>query len=166
MEKVLNDLHVKLYEELSQYCQNGIKTHEDADVVNDLLASIKNIYKIKMYMDEEHQSEQGYSGMPMYRNMNGNSNARMMYDRGNSYNYDADYSYGMPYYEAPRRVEKSWLLTPQWGNSYNSDMSNYKTNHNGTSKEDMIEQLKQMMEQAEALQVKQAISDCITTLNK
>lgn len=53
MEKVLDDLHVKLYEELSQYCQHGINSHEDADVVNDLLASIKNIYKLRSIWEKK-----------------------------------------------------------------------------------------------------------------
>ena len=152
MEKVLNDLHVKLYEELSQYCQHGINSHEDADVVNDLLASIKNIYKIKKYMEEEQGSEMernmGYSGRMNYQN-SGRDN-RVMYEMGNSYGY----SYLPPYYEAPQqRQEKSWLLTPKWG-------------YSGTSKEDMIEHLSKMMEEAEDPKVKKAISECITSLNK
>ena len=151
MEKVLDDLHVKLYEELSQYCQHGINSHEDADVVNDLLASIKNIYKIKKYMGEEQESERGYnmdySGRMNYQNNGGNN--RVAYDMGNSYGY----SYSMPYYEAPQRPERSWLLTPKWG-------------YSGSSKEDMVEHLTQMMEETDDPKVKKAISECITSLNK
>lgn len=148
MEKVLNDLHVKLYEELSQYCQHGINSHEDADIVNDLLASIKNIYKIKHYMDEEKEMEMGYDEGHSNR-MNYRDNGRDMYDMRNSYGY----SYGMPYYERPQVPERSWVLTPKWG-------------YSGTSKEDMVERLKDMMEDAKETDVKQAISECITTLNK
>lgn len=150
MEKVLNDLHVKLYEELSQYCQHGIESHEDADVVNDLLASIKNIYKIKRYMEEEHESEternMGYSGRMSYQN--DGRDDRMMYDMKNSYGYS------VPYYDQMQRPERSWLLTPKWGG------------YSGASKEDMVTQLKEMMEETDKLEVKQAISDCITALNK
>lgn len=148
MEKVLNDLHVKLYEELSQYCQHGINSHEDADIVNDLLASIKNIYKIKHYMNEEKEMEMGYDEGHSNR-MNYQNNGRDMYDMRNSYGY----SYGMPYYERPQVPERSWVLTPKWG-------------YSGTSKEDMVERLKDMMEDAKEMDVKQAISECITTLNK
>lgn len=144
MEKVLDDLHVKLYEELSQYCQHGINSHEDADVVNDLLASIKNIYKIKKYMGEENQDYErgnmGYSGRMDYPN-----NGRSMYDMGNSY--------AMPYYEAPQRQERSWLLTPKWG-------------YSGSSKEEMVEHLTQMMQDTDDPKFKKAISDCITSINK
>lgn len=152
MEKVLNDLHVKLYEELSQYCQHGINSHEDADVVNDLLASIKNIYKIKKYMKEEQGSgierNMDYSGRMNYPNSDGNN--RMMYDMGNSYGY----SYLPPYYAAAMpQQEKSWLLTPKWG-------------YSGTSKEDMMKHLSQMMEEAEDPKVKKAISECIISLDK
>lgn len=144
MEKVLDDLHVKLYEELSQYCQHGINSHEDADVVNDLLASIKNIYKIKKYMGEENQDYErgnmGYSGRIDYPN-----NGRSMYDMGNSY--------AMSYYEAPQRQERSWLLTPKWG-------------YSGSSKEEMVEHLTQMMQDTDDPKFKKAISDCITSINK
>lgn len=95
-------------------------------------------------MGEENQDYErgnmGYSGRIDYPN-----NGRSMYDMGNSY--------AMPYYEAPQRQERSWLLTPKWG-------------YSGSSKEEMVEHLTQMMQDTDDPKFKKAISDCITSINK
>lgn len=154
MKEVFDNLRVRLCEELDEYSRQGINSHEDLDMVKDLLESIKNIYCIKEYMDEDKMHENGDMGQnsyrmnSSYRNYPSNMYMDNSYGRGNmSYGYD-------PYYD-PMHSERGYYITPTYDRGYSGD-----------SKEDMIEKLRDMMMKADKPEMKQAIQNCITTMEK
>ena len=150
MDKMLSDnLHMMLCRELGRFSQEGINNHNDLDMVKDLLESIKNIDKIRKYeMGGEMQMQPQMQGMSNTGNMP-YLNGPMMdnsYARNNSYGYDPNYD---PMYSQ-------------------RNMGNYGNmrGYSGASKETMIHDLKSMLDETKAADVKQAISNCISLMEK
>ena len=52
-KKTMNALHGMLSAELDDMVKNGISTHEELDIVKDLLSSLKNLHKIEKYTMEK-----------------------------------------------------------------------------------------------------------------
>ena len=154
MREVLDGLRMKFLEELEDYFKQGVSSHEDLDMVKDLLDSIEKTYCIEEYMDKDKMHENGdmgqnsYRGNSPYRSYANDRYADNSYGRGTmSYGYD-------PYYE-PMQSERGYYIAPTYGRGYSGD-----------SKEEMIEKLKDMMMKAEKPEMKQAIQNCITTMEK
>lgn len=165
MEKrTIETLRTMICGELEDIAKKGINTHENLDVLKDLLESAKNLEKIEKYQGEREEKEmgmdRGYSQRKYYIDADyqpgmGNSYARGgrgMYDMGNSqrgmnYGYDGGNSY--MYYD-PR---------------YDYSMARGYSRQ-GSTKEDMIKELQQMMNETTDEKVKMAIHEAVTKMNK
>ena len=145
MKETLDNLHVQLCEELNEYSHRGIKNHEDLDVVKDLLSSIKNIHRIKEYMEEDTNWEEGDMGQNSRQMRRMYSNKYYPMD-GNSYTYNSNYD---PYHK-----ETIYTNTP------------VMRGYSGATKEEMIDNLKKMVEETNYQDFKEAISTCIAKLEK
>lgn len=165
----MDTLRTMICGELDDIAKKGTLSHETLDILKDLLESAKNLEKIDKYQREKEEEEMvGYSqrkyyidadyqpgmggnsyargGRAMY-DMNspytrgGNSYGRGMYDMGNSYNY-YDSRYENPMYSMARGYSRT------------------------SSKEEMIEELKQMMAETGDEKIRSAISEAIGKMNK
>ena len=52
-KKTMDALHGMLSAELDDMVKHGITTHEELDIVKDLLQSLKNLHKIEKYTMEK-----------------------------------------------------------------------------------------------------------------
>ena len=176
-KKTMDTLRTMICGELEDIAKNGIKSHENLDILKDLLDSAKNIEKIEKYQREKEEKEhetmdRGYSQRKYYidadydpyqPSMPYSRGARPMYDMqgGNSYaverNRAADTLYGngnsYMYYD-PMYSQARYPMN--MGGGYSG------TNNNSEA----IMELKQMMAEAPDEITKKAISDAITKLNK
>lgn len=180
MKETLDAIRMQLCEELNGYAQRGINNHKDLDIVKDILSSVKNIYRITEHIDKENMEwedeEETYRGTShgrrmyyprdMYmsyanENMNGNGNGNGNYSmNGQSYSMRpvGEQSYGMaPYYD-PYYSERGYYIAPVTDGRYsgNTDMD----------KKEMVDKLKGMMRNTDNPEMKKAISDCITVMEK
>lgn len=177
MTEMLDNLKVQLCTELNEYSREGINSHEDLDMVKDILSSIKNIYRIKEHMDKEEWEKENERNMHVMEQKGQNTNQDM---NGNSYAmrpiYDMSYAmnpnYGMSY-AAPRRIDNSYAGDsdfPPYRGPYFGDRGYYITptygGYSGNTKEEMVEELKEMMKENDKPEVKRAISECITAIEK
>lgn len=151
MKDCLENLRVMLFRELDEIAREGRLTHESLDIVKDLTSSIKNIYKIDMLeagqeyvdnMDMEMSRGDGYSqrrGGGRYSMNSYNSYENGGGRGGMSRN---SYRYYDPYMNDNR----------EWSNRGYSRAS---------SKEEMIEELTEMMHEIQDEKTKNAIAECI-----
>lgn len=157
MKETLDAIRMQLCEELNGYAQHGINNHKDLDIVKDILSSVKNIYRITEHMDKENmeweEEEQTYRGT---------SHGRRMYPRDMYASYAdggrpiGEQSYGMSSYYDPYYSERGYYITPVTDGRYSGN----------TSKEEMVSKLKVMMRETDVPEMKKAISDCITVMEK
>ena len=56
-KKTMDALHGMLSAELDDMVKHGINTHEELDIVKDLLSSLKNLHKIEKYMMEKWENK-------------------------------------------------------------------------------------------------------------
>ena len=179
-KKTIDTLRVMLCGEIEDIAKKGVLSHETLDILKDLVETEKNLAKIEKYEDEKKEKEavklmgsmpmdNGYSQRKFYIDadyqpnqfygygnksyMDGNSYARgnqgngnyMMYDMGNSYIPDSNsYMYYDPRY--------SGRMNPRYSRT--------------GSKEEMIEELKEMMKETGDEKVKMAISEVISKIGK
>lgn len=132
MEKLLDNLHLKICNELEAISKEDIKTHDQLDIVKDLLESIKNIYEISEHMNVPETKN----------NMEGAS-----YAMRRSYAAPAGYGIYDPMYRDMRQEQ-------------------FSQGYSGTSKEEMIEELRKMKSEAPNMEIKQAIAECISKMEK
>lgn len=164
MEKrTIETLRTMICGELEDIAKKGINTHENLDVLKDLLESAKNLEKIEKYQGEREEKEmgmdRGYSQRKYYIDadyqpggMSYARGGRGMYDMGNSqrgmnYGYDSSNSY--MYYD------------PRYDYTMNRGYSRA-----GNTKEDMVKELQQMMNETTDEKIKMAIHEAITKMNK
>ena len=138
-----------LCRELDEYARSGIKNHQDLDIVKDLLESLKNLEKIEMNsMDMD-------SGMDEYNMRGGNSYRMGNYTRGNSYN---------------NYTRNSYARGSDMGgnNSYRYyDPYMMERGYSGTgTKEEIMKELHQMVQDTSDEEVKRSILDCISKMEK
>ena len=166
-KKTIDTLRTMICGELEDIAKKGIVTHENLDILKDLLESAKNLEKIEKYQDEKKEKEMdmGYSQRKYYIDadydpykpmnsyarggMGGNSYGYSMgrvYDGGNSYRYDP--MYDMPMYSMAR------------GNSYGMGYSRHG------DKEEMMKELQEMMGETQDMKVKEAIQKVINEMGK
>lgn len=167
-KKTMDTLRTMICGELDDIAKKGTLSHETLDILKDLLESAKNLEKIEKYQSEKESEwgmDQGYSQRKFYIDADYNPySPHMSYARGgrgmdgNSYSYrdnrvyDGGRSYAGGMYYDPR-YDQGWSM--RGGMSYT-----------GSSKAEMIEELKQMMNEATDATVKNAISDAIAKMNK
>ncbi len=158
-KKTIDTLRVMLCGELEEVTKKGSLTHESLDIIKDLLESIKNLGKIEEFEKEKQSLEMmGYSQRPMggyYMDdmyANGNSYARNQYSMmdGGSYarggggnsNYGYNPMFNYPMYSGRR--------------GYSRD----------DGKQEMIEELHEMMNKTSDEKIKMTISEAIEKMNR
>lgn len=168
MEKrTIETLRTMICGELEDIAKKGINSHENLDVLKDLLESAKNLEKIEKYQGEREEKEmgmdRGYSQRKYYIDadyqpggMSYARGSRGMYDMGNSqrgmnYGYNNSYDNGNSYmYYDPK---------------YDYPMARGYSRQSNT-KEDMIKELQQMMNESTDEKIKMAIHEAINKMNK
>ncbi len=168
-KKTIDTLRTMICGELEDIAKKGIVSHENLDILKDLLESAKNLEKIEKYQGEkeEKEMERGYSqrkyyidadyqpGMNSYaRGQGGNSYGYSMgrvydggsYAGGNSYMYD-------PRYDMP-------MYSMAGGNSYARGYSRHG------DKQEMMMELQEMMNETQDSKVREAIQKVMNEMGK
>lgn len=159
----MHDLKDLLCAELEDYAENGKKSGKmsmgDLDSIHKLTDTVKNILKIDMLEDETGYSEDGaYMG-----------EGRIY---GTSYDDGMRRGVGYSYARGRGRYAKrdSMGRYSSRGMSYDDDMSYARGGRRGYSRDDgkayMMEQLEDMMEDAEKPAEKEALRRCMEALKR
>ena len=166
-KKTLDTLRTMICGELDDIAKKGIVSHENLDILKDLLESAKNLEKIEKYQKEkeEKEMESGYSQRKYYIDadyqpmMNPNSYLRSP-DR-NSYGYSMDRGYGENsyMYYGPR-----YEAAPMYSMVGDGRMSNVRRYSRHGGKQEMIEELQGMMNETQDIKVKDAIQKALTEI--
>ena len=151
-KKTLDTLRTMICGELDDIAKKGIVSHENLDILKDLLESAKNLEKIEKYQNEKEEKEMdmGYSQRKYYIDADYNpyqpmnSYARGGRGMGNSYGLGADYMGGNSYMYYDQGYPRGYSMAG--------------------SKMDMITELSQMMAEAQDESVKKAISEAMTKI--
>ena len=176
-KKTMDTLRTMICGELDDIAKKGTLTHEQLDVLKDLLESAKNLEKIEKYQKEKEESDmymdKGYSQRKFFIDADYNPYGMNSYARGGNSYMDGGNSYG-----------RSRVMYDMGGNSYmdggNSYMyydpryenPMYSMARGGRgysmtgSKAEMVNELTQMMNETNDATVKNAISEAITKVNK
>lgn len=154
-KKTMETLRTMICGELDDIAKKGILSHEDLDILKDLLESAKNLEKIEKYQNEKEEKENGmdmgYSQRKYYidadYNPYGPTNSyarggRVMYDMGRSYDSGAGYGNSYAYYEPPYQ----------------------RRDYSMTGKPEVIGELAKMMSETHDESIKKAISEAISTI--
>lgn len=150
-----------LCRELDEAVMRGIKTHQDLDVVKDATEAIKNLNEIEMNLMGE-SPEMGM-GMDMRKYSQQNSNyARRNYAMDNSYNY---YDEGM--FARGGNSRGNGGGGGQGGSSRAYSPYMMARGYSGTgSKEEVLQELHQIVEEASDEKVKGAVLECVSKMEK
>ena len=152
MEKYTIDaLKAMICKELDESVTRGIKSREDLEVVKDLTESFKNLEKIEKYKKEQEEIEMG---------MRGYSQRRNNYAQGNSYYYDDMYNY-------MRGNSNTNNNRINRGNSDNFDpMMMRNRRYSRANKEEAIQELHKIAENATDEKIKDMVFDCISNMER
>lgn len=161
--KTKESLRAMLCEEIDAIAKKGNLTRESLDILKDLIETEKNIGKIEHYDMEKESSNAlmmpGYSQRKYYIDADyqpGMSMAGgMSYGMGNSYMDNSYARGGRTVYDVDRN--SYMYMTPQ---------SNARGMSRTGSKEDMVKELQEMMNEATDAKVRDAIQKAITEVNK
>ena len=168
-KKTMESLRAMLCKEIEDIAQKGNLTHESLDILKDLIETEKNIGKIEHYDNEKEMME-----------------GLVPYDAGYSqrkYFIDADYQPGMNSYARGGMGRNSYgmdgrvVYDVDTGNSYTyydpMRLPMYSIARGGnygyartSSKEEMVTELKEMMNNASDEKVRAALQEAITKMNK
>ena len=140
-------LKTMLCRELDEIARQSITSHQDLDIVKDLIESLKNLEEIEMNSMELYPEP----GMDMRRYSQRGSNYRM----GNSYNYYDGNSYARG--EGGNNTGNSRMNEAYAMNRGYSGMGN---------KEEILKELRRMMQETSDDKVRSAILDCISKMEK
>ena len=175
-KKTMDTLRTMICGELEDIAKKGIVSHENLDILKDLLESAKNLEKIEKYQNEKEEKEKemdrGYSQRKYYIDadydpygpvnsygrgaMGGNSYGYSMgrvYDGGSYMDGSNSYMYHPGYESAP-------MYSMNRGNSYARGYSQ------GGNKQEMINELQAMMSETQDIKVKDAIQKTLNEMNK
>lgn len=167
-KKTMDALRAMLCGEIEDIAKKGNLTHESLDILKDLIETEKNLGKIEHFDKEKEESQAlmlpGYSQRKYY--------------------IDADYQPGQMSYAGPMSYAGGQNSYGMGGNSYGGRMV-YDIDRNSYmymapqydqpmargysrtgSKTEMVEELKQMMNETSDQTVKTAIQDAIAKMNK
>lgn len=169
-KKTMESLRAMLCKEIEDIAQKGNLTHESLDILKDLIETEKNIGKIEHYDNEKEMKEglipydTGYSqrkyfidadyqpGMNSYAR---GGMSRNSYGMGGRMVYDVDTGNSYMYYDP--RYENSMYSMARGGNYGYARTS---------SKEEMMTELKEMMNNASDEKVRAALQEAITKMSK
>ena len=166
----MHDLKDLLCAELKDYAEKGKRSGElskaDVEVIDTVLNSVKNIYKIDKYKEET----EGYSEDGTY--MGEGRIYGTSYESGYSERGGSSYARGRGRYA---KRDSMGRYSRDGGMSYDDDMSYARGGRmggmrGGYSRDDgkhyMMEQLEEMMEEAEKPAEKEALRRCMDALKR
>ena len=165
----MHDLKDLLCAELKDYAEKGKRSGElskaDVEVIDTVLNSVKNIYKIDKYKEET----EGYSEDGHY--MGEGRIYGTSYESGYSERGGSSYARGRGRYA---KRDSMGRYSSRGGMSYDDDVSYARGgrmgNRGGYSRDDgkhyMMEQLEEMMEEAEKPAEKEALRRCMDALKR
>ena len=165
----MEDLKDLLCAELQEYAENGKRSGKmskaDIEVIDTVLNSVKNIYKIDKYKEET----EGYSEDGHY--MGEGRIYGTSYESGYSERGGSSYARGRGRYA---RRDSMGRYSRDGGMSYDDDMSYARGgrdgNRGGYSREDgkhyMMGELERLMEEAEKPAEKEALRRCMDALKR
>ena len=157
-KKTMDALRAMLCGEIEEIAKKGNLTRESLDILKDLIETEKNLGKIEHYDKEKEESQAlmlpGYSQRKYYIDADYQPGGHMSYaGPTNSYGYG-----GRTVYDVDRN--SYMYMSPQYDHSMARGYS--RTG----SKAEMVEELKQMMNETSDQTVKTAIQDAIAKMNK
>ena len=157
-KKTVDSLRAMLCGEIEDIAKKGNLTRESLDILKDLIETEKNLGKIEHYDKEKEESQAlmlpGYSQRKYYIDADYQPGGHMSYaGPTNSYGYG-----GRTVYDVDRN--SYMYMSPQYDHSMARGYS--RTG----SKAEMVEELKQMMNETSDQTVKTAIQDAIAKMNK
>ena len=157
-KKTMDALRAMHCGEIEEIAKKGNLTHESLDILKDLIETEKNLGKIEHFDKEKEESQAlmipGYSQRKYYIDADYQPGGHMSYaGPTNSYGYG-----GRTVYDVDRN--SYMYMTPQY------DQPMMRGYSRTGSKPEMIEELKQMMNETSDQAVKNAIQEAITKMNK
>ena len=165
-KKTIDTLRTMICGELEDIAKKGIVTHENLDILKDLLDSAKNLEKIEKYQREKEEKEMdmGYSQRKYYIDadyqppMGPNSYARG--GQGNSYGYSMGRTYDGGSYMYHPGYDPMSMYSMARGNSYGMGYSRHG------DKQEMMTELQEMMNETQDMKVKEAIQKALNEMSK
>ena len=165
-KKTMDALRAMLCGEIEEISKKGNLTRESLDILKDLIETEKNLGKIEHFDKEKEESQAlmlpGYSQRKYYIDADYQpghmSYAGPQNMGGGSYNMGGNSYGGRMVYDVDRN--SYMYMTPQYDQSMTRGYS--RTG----SKTEMIEELKEMMNETSDQTVKTAIQDAIAKMNK
>ena len=160
--KTVENLRAMLCEEIEAISKKGtLGTHETLDILKDLIETEKNLGKIEHYDREKEESTAlampGYSQRKYFIDADYQPGGHMSYaGPTNSYGYGNSYG-GHTVYDVDRG--SYMYMEPRYGYE---DRRYSRT----SSKEEVIKELKEMMEDTSDQTIKTTIQEALTKLNK
>ena len=160
-KKTMDTLRTMICGELDDIAKKGIISHENLDILKDLLESAKNLEKIEKYQNEkevEWDMDRGYSQRKYFIDAD--------YD---PYGQRMSYGRGVDGYSMRRGYDGRGYMD---GNSYMYYDPRYerpmysKRGYSRASQSEMVEELKGMMMDAKDEKVRNAISNAIAQMEK
>ena len=160
-KKTMDALRAMLCGEIEEIAKKGNLTHESLDILKDLIETEKNLGKIEHFDKEKEESQAlmlpGYSQRKYYIDADYQPGHMSYAGPTNSYGYGNSYG-GRTVYDVDRN--SYMYMSPQYDHSMARGYS--RTG----SKAEMVEELKQMMNETSDQTVKTAIQDAIAKMNK
>lgn len=157
----MDALRAMLCGEIEEIAKKGNLTHESFDILKDLIETEKNLGKIEHFDKEKEESQAlmipGYSQRKYYIDADYQPGHMSYAGPTNSYGYGNSYG-GRTVYDVDRN--SYMYMSPQYDHSMARGYS--RTG----SKAEMMEELKQMMNETSDQTVKTAIQDAIAKMNK
>ena len=163
-KKTIDTLRTMICGELEDIAKKGIVSHENLDILKDLLESAKNLEKIEKYQDEKKEKEMdmGYSQRKYYIDADYdprqpiNSYARG--GQGNSYGY----SMGRVYDGGSYMNRNSYMYNPGYEPMSMYSMAGGYSRHG--NKQEMMTELQEMMDETQDMKVKEAIQKVLNEI--
>ena len=163
-KKTIDTLRTMICGELEDIAKKGIVSHENLDILKDLLESAKNLEKIEKYQDEKKEKEMdmGYSQRKYYIDadyqppMGPNSYARG--GQGNSYGYSMGRVYDGGSYMYNPSYDPMSMYSMARGDNYARGYSRHG------DKQEMIMELQEMMNETQDMKMRDAIQKVLNEM--
>ena len=176
-KKTIDTLRVMLCGEIDEIAKKGSLSHETLDILKDLVETEKNLAKIEKYTEEKEEKEQKKK-MDMGMNMdNGYSQRKYYIDADydprqsiNSYARGGNNSYGYPMGNGNYAMDNSYMYDPRMNQmpmySMARDNSYARGYSRNGSKQEMVTELQEMMNETQDMKVREAIQKVMAEMNK
>ena len=159
-KKTMDALRAMLCGEIEEIAKKGSLTHESLDILKDLIETEKNLGKIEHFDKEKEESQAlmlpGYSQRKYYIDADYQPGHMSYAGPTNSYGYGNSYG-GRTVYDVDRN--SYMYMEPRYG------IDDRRYSRTG-SKEEVVKELKEMMEGTNDQSIKMVIQEALTKVNK